>query len=1479
MSNNTINYGEVICQAVDSIVSAKLQGLEYDITKLCTIIDDSCKSQGKYIVSDGSARFEAYSTDQSFRKGNSVLVTIPNGDYKMQKTISGRVSADNTEPFNYTSPLDNMLKMTSNILNDIEVIYGENPGLLANDEGSQYGTMIGPIYSISEPGAFAGFSRLGIGANFRSWLSEFGVVAGVYGIKMLIYTDTISSPGVPNKNTVYELTFNTEDMIGNPYQFDTYFYQEKVFDISTIHSINQIDLYFYQDGQFYDGNGQYIKWQADGDSENIGLEPSKLPMNLFVSDIEIFLGYASGEFTKETLMIGTGDGLTYHYLTYPPFTGSGKTKTVSLRWIHKIDNNNNFELLNGNNLDTDRYEVRWFRYNPGWDKVDKYAGKDWQQLEPDANPFSCTFTPDIENQREEIKAIGLIKENVTLSTDTLLKTNEEFKDRYDSMVEAGADRDQLEELRGEYTTTTSTHYISNILVFENEEHVPDAITKNVSTQLSIVCEDESDGNYFIYDQNGKIINQGQGQGYERRLSVRYKGAIIEPDLGSLDYVAWYIPYESKNSNTHTMLVTNEAYWKENGGSYQAENGGPIIETYQGVQYIVIKRYPDDYGAINPYQTYSLKNTWYQANNNNVIRCLLSMNGVVYEAVSELKFGKAGSQGTNITVVLDFMHGKNAYEIDNDKEDFFIEAIMYDMAGTRITSYEGQWEWSILNSDYLIYTQDTDNENFILDPNIIKLNWNTEKYAEKIVPIDNYTIVEAKYVQANATTLIARAPVPIKKNKYSHIEGAREVIYNSQGIPSYYTDAYILYELDKSLGTYNKVQDIEWYLGYNKEDLNLKDENGNSTNKISTMTESYIPKLRTFVKENIVYKALSASPFYASGYSDKICVCCGQPKLTEGGSFIGEFKEIYWSQPILIMQSQYDFAMLNEWDGKLQTDENTGVIMSTMLGAGRKNKNNTFSGVLIGDIQDGTDLIEGGSYIKVVLDKDSYEKGKYYFQPKESNTYYLDYSDSFDATKVYYELQSLTGVYGFHEGVISYSLKENGIATFGKAGKGQIVINGNDSTIMSASYKDLGSGMKLDLDDGILHIQDENRTKIRLQPDDPYLQIYGNGELPIMHVGSLDYYLQSDNYLNGAGFGSKLDLVNGTFQIKSTSGHITISGHDDYPFFQIIDKDQKTLINMSKNQYILQSSQFDGTTPVTIENGVYVIYQNKDNEDEYAAMSLNNSAIFKATKSGDSYERGTEITDFPNEVEIETGIDNEGNPIKEIVTVDEGTAKNLYMSKLIPVLEPSEKAGLRIDLNTGRIEGYNLYLSGTGAGGDFILSSIDPTTPFKIGQNFYVNWSGALYCTDIGFIGNVSNTGAYKINIGNGLKVTSDGRGYFAGTSENANYANEAGYADRAGYAYQAYQADYATKAGDAETVGGQKGPFALEGHKHALTAVVGSVYVPSQSAVGETYIDAGYAQYIINQNGLTVYATGYTKPYSIPVTIENIYGFSLGPAT
>ena len=48
---------EIICTAVDTIVSSKLKGLQYDITKLCTIVDDSQRNKGEYVVSDGSVRF------------------------------------------------------------------------------------------------------------------------------------------------------------------------------------------------------------------------------------------------------------------------------------------------------------------------------------------------------------------------------------------------------------------------------------------------------------------------------------------------------------------------------------------------------------------------------------------------------------------------------------------------------------------------------------------------------------------------------------------------------------------------------------------------------------------------------------------------------------------------------------------------------------------------------------------------------------------------------------------------------------------------------------------------------------------------------------------------------------------------------------------------------------------------------------------------------------------------------------------------------------------------------------------------------------------------------------------------------------------------------------------------------------------------------------------------------------------------------
>jgi hypothetical protein len=52
-----------------------------------------------------------------------------------------------------------------------------------------------------------------------------------------------------------------------------------------------------------------------------------------------------------------------------------------------------------------------------------------------------------------------------------------------------------------------------------------------------------------------------------------------------------------------------------------------------------------------------------------------------------------------------------------------------------------------------------------------------------------------------------------------------------------------------------------------------------------MSESYIPSLQNLTKEGKVYKALAASPFYASGYDNRVCVICHDVEDNEN---------IYWS---------------------------------------------------------------------------------------------------------------------------------------------------------------------------------------------------------------------------------------------------------------------------------------------------------------------------------------------------------------------------------------------------------------------------------------------------------------------------------------------------------------------------------------------------------------------------------------------------------
>ena len=1240
------NYSEIICTAIDEIVTARLQGLEYDITKQCTIMDDIYSHQGKYVVSDGTSRYEAFSTDTSFRKGNSVLVNIPNGDYNMQKTIVCRISADDTTPFNYTSPMDTMLKITNNIFDNAKVIHGENFGLLANDSNKSTATK--PIYSLTESAGFAGFTRLGVTANFKSLLNGLDVISGTYGLKLLLYTETSISPGVKD-NAVYELSFNSSDMIGNPYQFESYFYQEKVFDISSINNIKQIDVYFYQNGKFYDGNNNYIEWQYIDSL----LGPTRLQNNLFVDDVKIYLGYDMEAFTEETLMLYTNDDLKYHYTDDPLY------KTISLRWIHKIDEKT-YSLLNPSDMG-DEFEVHWFRYKKGHEVINQYAGNDWEELQPlEGNPFSCIFVPEISARIEQIKVVGLQK----------VATDDE--------------------------TVSTTAYYSGLMTFENEENVPDKITYDAATALSIVCEDGSEGNYFLYNQNGKIENEGNGQGNKRYLKAMFQGAEIK-ELGESDYIKWYFPKEK------TMLKFSNDYFTENQGIKS-----DAVKSYYGIDYVEITRSTTKETVsgkpelTSTKQAYSIGNQWNYENSNNTVRCIVRIKGVEYEAIEELRFGKAGTNGTNTTFLIEFTDNENALIInsENKTNTLTVRARLYDSNGSNVGFTTDQaktieWGWyKRSDSNYMVLNGNKSD--------VISLTCNTTT-----IPQDNYFILKATYGM-----LEAYLPIPLKTENTSHIEGAREVIYNNLGTPSYYSDAYVMYYYD---GDSYEEDKTTWTLKYN--------------DTVDAVSQGYIPSLKE-ISSRKGYYGLSASPFYASGYNDMVCVS-------------GVGAKSGWSQPILIMQSKYDFAMLNKWDGTLTMDENNGTILSTMLGAGRKNADNTFSGILIGDIQKGTG------------------------NTNDTNT--------------------LTGVYGLHKGENSFALKEDGTATFGKSSGGQILIDGNKSTIQSASYNTSDNGTLIDLDNGIIDIKFDS-GRILLQPKDPYLFIRSKNNNVLMQIGgSTKSFLQSDNFT--ATNGTVLDLAEGNLDIRSAKSQIYISGNNDkeLPYFKIgipnnnSDKTYaNTLFLIDETNYYLKSANYNESTFHKI--GGFNSYK------QPSSPIVNISSVVAIAPNGDVYKTdGENLIGKPytfSKIDGEN-VGTEENPVYTSQTKEQ--VKQTYISQLIPNLTATTATkGFKLDLNNSIINGYDLYLKGTNTSTNktFLLDSTAPEIPFQIGDKFKVSWNGTLTCNDVNSLNN-DGRDDYAISISNNFYVTKSGgaggssanfgyghfgSGWFGGTSSVANIA-------------------------------------------------------------------------------------------------------------
>ena len=268
-----------------------------------------------------------------------------------------------------------------------------------------------------------------------------------------------------------------------------------------------------------------------------------------------------------------------------------------------------------------------------------------------------------------------------------------------------------------------------------------------------------------------------------------------------------------------------------------------------------------------------------------------------------------------------------------------------------------------------------------------------------------------------------------KDYQRQVLGANRVIYDRNGSNAkYYKDPYQLFD-----SLLEEVEDIEW-------SARITASFGKAGAEKASIESFYPAVTPSGILQPLEMFILGTDS--TDGIPGNFCVQGGIPKRDADGNIMVDaygqviYDEILCIQPVLIMQNKYGSSMLNKWDGGLTIDEKNGTILAAMVGAGIKDTNNTFSGVLMGDV-----------------------------------------------TQAFKDNHNGLGLYGFHQSDQSFGFNVDGTAFIGKAGHGRITFDGNEGIIQSGAYSDGYSekykvldgtsirpaqGMQIDLDgsDGI-----------------------------------------------------------------------------------------------------------------------------------------------------------------------------------------------------------------------------------------------------------------------------------------------------------------------------------------------------------------------------------------------------------------------------
>lgn len=1153
-------------------------------------------------------------------------------------------------------------------------------------------------------------------------LSRLETVAGDYGLYIKIkYTDEIDTTALQEKT----FNFSQNDMYGDVYNFTTYFSQEAVFDISGLGNITNIDAFLYQNSNF-----KKIKSTADG-NDDYELIPSKIieknqngeiiyieemEPNIFVDNIKISLGYDLNNFDNDTVIVYTLDSVQYSSSD----SAKAREREIQARWVHKTDNG--FISVLEQDLANYNAQIHWYHYQLDEKaKQDEFGGKYWVPIKDYSgkqylnknDDYKCYIECDPAVQDENVKAVislpsserneYLQEVSETLNKGDLISvnqieillkelneapnklTNDDILEALNDLItkytelENPTENEQkcleyLNKINEEISGLPCIDLYSDIVQIHNTTQVQARLAVDLVQAVSISVGDEKDsykGVYMIYGENGEIMNSSISA--QRQKLILSYGSLLtglkEFDGNGSELVSWRFPltntmirmpvdgieYINENIEYNGESIPSIQYRNDAGEITEAENAtwaiiNRVIEKTDGEDKIIKI---GDFDLKTTEQIFRIKD-YYTSVGRNTIYCEIQKGGYVYVAEITLIFGVAGTSGTDYTLRI----VKSATAL---QDEINLTAHVYD--------YNNQ-EVEITSVEYSFISPDSLNADLKIVPSdfpvkLINQVGTTITATFQDNNINNYYIIikAVARIEALDTALTTIFPLSWSKNlkKYNYFEGPDKIIYSAQGSnPFYYKNTFVLYDIADQ-----PVDGISWALEVYAENLDK--------------AQKFYPSV--FINNNLY--SLKVPSMYIK--ENHLCRLIGKID-----------NDIVWVQPLYIAQNVYNSPLLNKWDETVSIDEEGGTIMAPMIGAGKKNTNNQFSGVLMGDV-----------------------KAK---------------ADSSVA---------LTGLYGYQNGIQTFSLTEDGKAKFGASGNGQIQIDGKSGVIQSGNYAvDNNTGMKIDLTDGKIDAYNFKLTSSKItinsaEDAKDYFTIKGSGTIKtisydfammegkatpvvinyqegeekvsnktLINIGNDSYYLQTLNYNESSNkeAGLRIDLQNGSltaysgFNLTAINPQVKVNTSDeiDVSYRGILTLDAKA------GQYPLKLELGD-TTPFKLSWAGYLFTTKLQATGgtiggwEIGANSLSSNNIILTTKdSSNGSAISVGVVEMTNKkyTSIPAGA-KEGNDIGDFVKTDGG------YYKIVSDTEPRYEQTLNTETyvggvlikSNGSVQMSNLVLDG------------------------------------------------------------------------------------------------------------------------------------------------------------------------------------------